>query len=171
MSTGGQRPSLPDCANKVGICLPASTESLTNQPSSASNSIMFKCCRCEGTALCYNPLPSRKNVAFLMSQHLQNCPRSPLNGSIYSLQNPTEAERGSSGGGGWLELDLPCVHTMHCCSTAATTHTRVECAIPTTVQCASFLCEAPNGPLYFVLSSVRTDDALEDKVAWIRKMW
>lgn len=78
---------------------------------------MFKCCRCEGAALCYNPLPSRKNVAFLMSQHLQNCPRSPLNGSIYSLQKPTEGERegeqrrGGWGGGGGLELDLPlCAH-------------------------------------------------------------
>lgn len=131
---------------------------------------------CEGAALCYNPLPSRKNVAFLMSQHLQNCPRSPLNGSIYSLQKPTEGEpeRGSSGGGGWLELDLPCVHTMHCCSTAATTHTRVDCAMPSTVRSSSSLsCEAPNGPLYFFLifflSSVTTDDdVLEDRVA--RKM-
>lgn len=150
MSTVGQRPSPPGCANKVGIGLDGSAQSLTNPSSSASNSIMFKCCRCEGAALCYNPLPSRKNVAFLMSQHLQNCPRSPLNGSIYSLQKPTEGEpeRGGSGGGGWLELDLPCVHTMHCCSTAATTHMRVDCAMPSTVRSSSFL-SSPNGPLYF----------------------
>lgn len=40
-----------------------------------------------------------------MSQHSQNCPRSPLNGSIYSLQKPTAGERGreTEGGGqrGW----------------------------------------------------------------------
>lgn len=89
-------------------------------------------------------------------------------GAFIPSKNPQrESERGSSGGGvegGWSWI-CPCVHTMHCCSTAAATHTRTGLTAPCPVQFAlpRFFAKPQTGLCTF-LPSVTTDDVLEDRV-------